>query len=254
MNRVEFMKELEYLLSDISEEDKKDAISYYSDYLEEAGPDNEEQVIREFGSPERIASIIRSDLSGNLEDGGEFTETGYQDQRFKNPGYEMAERFDLPEVREFGKSGEKQTFTEDKAGEGQSVDGSKKETKRNTAKTVAWILLIIAAAPVLLSIGGGIVGVISGVFGMVLTALLLVGGVTFGLLAGGIGLVVGGICFLLVDVMTGSLLLGCGLFLFGTGLLGIAFCAVFYGKFVPWLLRSCVNLAGSLIHGRGQKR
>lgn len=76
MNRDEFMRELEYLLADIPDEEKADAVGYYRDYLEEAGPEGEEAVIREFGSPERIAAIIRSDLAGNLEDGGEFTETG----------------------------------------------------------------------------------------------------------------------------------------------------------------------------------
>ena len=37
MNKMEFMERLEYLLSDIPEEDKVDALAYYRDYLEEAG-------------------------------------------------------------------------------------------------------------------------------------------------------------------------------------------------------------------------
>ena len=69
MRRAEFMKELEYLLQDIPDEEKEEALAYYRDYLEEAGDENEEQVIREFGSPERVAAIIRSDLDGNLENG-----------------------------------------------------------------------------------------------------------------------------------------------------------------------------------------
>ena len=47
MNREIFMKELEYLLQDIPEEDKADALAYYRDYLEEAGEENEEAVIKE---------------------------------------------------------------------------------------------------------------------------------------------------------------------------------------------------------------
>ena len=79
MNREEFMKELEYLLMDIPEEDKQDAVAYYRDYLEDSGDVHEQEVIQEFGSPERVAAIIRADLGGSLEEGGEFTETGYQD-------------------------------------------------------------------------------------------------------------------------------------------------------------------------------
>ena len=47
MRRAEFMKELEYLLQDIPDEEKEEALAYYRDYLEEAGDENEEQVIRE---------------------------------------------------------------------------------------------------------------------------------------------------------------------------------------------------------------
>ena len=64
MNRETFMKDLEYLLQDIPDEEKADALSYYADYLEEAGPENEEKVLKEFGSPERITAIIRADLKG----------------------------------------------------------------------------------------------------------------------------------------------------------------------------------------------
>ncbi len=91
MNRDEFMKKVEYLLSDLPEEETRDALDYYRDYLEEAG-DSAEEAMREFGSPERIASIIRSDLQGNLEDGGEFTDTGYTDERFREPNYQLARR------------------------------------------------------------------------------------------------------------------------------------------------------------------
>ena len=41
MKKEEFMRELEYLLQDIPEEEKEDAIAYYRDYLEEAGADKE---------------------------------------------------------------------------------------------------------------------------------------------------------------------------------------------------------------------
>ena len=79
MNKAEFVRQLEYLLQDIPEDERQEAIFYYRAYLEDAGEENEEQVILEFGSPERVAAIIRSDLNGNLKEGGEFTESGYQD-------------------------------------------------------------------------------------------------------------------------------------------------------------------------------
>lgn len=67
MKKEEFIRQLEYLLQDIQEDDKRDAIDYYSDYLEEAGPEREAEVLEGFGSPERIASMIRTELLGGME-------------------------------------------------------------------------------------------------------------------------------------------------------------------------------------------
>ena len=50
MTRDEFMKELAYLLQDIQDEDKDDAVQYYTDYFEEAGPDKEAEVIQELNT------------------------------------------------------------------------------------------------------------------------------------------------------------------------------------------------------------
>lgn len=45
MKKETFLKELEYLLQDIPDEDKEEALSYYRDYLEEAGSENEDEVM-----------------------------------------------------------------------------------------------------------------------------------------------------------------------------------------------------------------
>ena len=100
MRKEEFFDKLEYLLQDIPDQDREDALAYYRDYLAEAGSGNEEAAIEDFGSPERVAAIIRADLAGNLNDGGSFTDRGYEDERFRDPGYQVAKRLDLPEERE----------------------------------------------------------------------------------------------------------------------------------------------------------
>ena len=53
------MKQLSYLLQDISDEDRTDALDYYENYLDEAGFGYETDITNELGSPERIAAIIR---------------------------------------------------------------------------------------------------------------------------------------------------------------------------------------------------
>lgn len=62
MNRTVFMQQLERLLHDVPESDRIDALTYYNDYFDEAGSEREAEVIRELGSPGKVAAIIKADL------------------------------------------------------------------------------------------------------------------------------------------------------------------------------------------------
>ena len=64
MNRQEFMRRLEQLLEGIPEEEKREAIAYYTSYFEDAGEENEEKIIRELESPEKVAATIWADFPG----------------------------------------------------------------------------------------------------------------------------------------------------------------------------------------------
>ena len=61
MNRIEFMEALSGLLQDIPEEDRMDALKYYNDYFDDAGAENEKNVIDELESPEKVAAKIKAD-------------------------------------------------------------------------------------------------------------------------------------------------------------------------------------------------
>jgi len=80
LNRVEFLKELEELLQDIPTEERMEALTFYDSYFEEAGELNEPIILRELGSPAKVAKSIKLDL-GTIkeEESGEYTERGYQD-------------------------------------------------------------------------------------------------------------------------------------------------------------------------------
>ena len=73
MNRLEFMQRLEALLSDISQSEREEAIQYYNDYLNDAGVENEQEVLDAMGTPEQLAKTIKEGLGDNGTE-GEFTE------------------------------------------------------------------------------------------------------------------------------------------------------------------------------------
>lgn len=91
MDRAEYMKELAYLLQDVSDGEREEALQYYEDYFDDAGPDKEEQVIRELGRPEKVAAIIREGARNGYESlDAEYTENGYRSERYRGPQYEIA--------------------------------------------------------------------------------------------------------------------------------------------------------------------
>ena len=47
----------------LPEAERKDASSYYEDYLDAAGPENEARAIAELGSPEEVARIRGKSVS-----------------------------------------------------------------------------------------------------------------------------------------------------------------------------------------------
>lgn len=79
MNREEFMAKLKALLGDIPADEREEALQYYEDYFDDAGADNEAEVIRELESPQRVAAMIKNDLKHTGND-GEFTENGYEQE------------------------------------------------------------------------------------------------------------------------------------------------------------------------------
>ena len=58
MNKAEFLQALEGGLAAASPEERVAAIQYYTEYLDDAGPEREAEVIAELGSPAKVAADI----------------------------------------------------------------------------------------------------------------------------------------------------------------------------------------------------
>lgn len=219
MNRVEFMEQLERLLSDIPENDRLDAIEYYNNYFDEAGPENESQVIRELGSPGRVAATIKADLNTSESSQSEATGSNYEEQN-------------MPSRKEKGYHAPKQ--------------------KRN----IPWpliIVLLIFASPVLLGVGAGLFGGIVGVFGALfgIAVAVIACGVAF--IVGGVVLFAIGVARIFIFPSEGLIMIGVGSLLLALGIvLTILFIWCTF-KWIPALFRGCVNLCQRLFH-RGERR
>lgn len=67
MNRELFLRQLRALLSDVTEEEREEAIRYYEEYFDEAGPEQEQALLAELGSPAKVAGIIRANVPGSRQ-------------------------------------------------------------------------------------------------------------------------------------------------------------------------------------------
>lgn len=261
MKKEIFLERLEELLQDIPEEEKRDAIGYYRDYLEEAGPEDEERVLAEFQSPEHIAQTIRAELRGELEQEGEFTERGFQDGTYVN-GQTNLSRVDDSENQRSGagtKSGEddsRERFDSDEE-EGKMGDTPKSrfreslhhlKEKITSSKLgiVLIVLLVLVCLPLGFSIlrhtmGSAFAAVISLVVLLILLAVL-----TLAAFTGGIALFILGILSLFKNFALGLMLIGLGITAAGVCLLLICGCILFYGVFLPWAFKSIIRLCRQL--------
>ena len=218
MNRLEFMRELEERLSDIPENERKEALQYYEDYLSDAGEENEQEAMKELGTPEEIAGHIKSGLAGNDE--GAFTENGYEsgESEKNSPAMQTG-------------NGEQSRTTEDP----QKASG-------NGGKILLSILLLVFLSPVILPFAAAVLGLLFG-------AVCAVGGTWIGLLAAGVALFFAGIACLAVGFvklftvpLAGAVLLGVGLLLLGIGLFLTAVMLWMAWKLIPPILRGFVSL------------
>lgn len=63
MSRKEYMDELTKKLVRMPEQERMEAISYYEEYFDEAGEENEEDVIKSLGTPTQVARQILADFA-----------------------------------------------------------------------------------------------------------------------------------------------------------------------------------------------
>lgn len=209
MNRMEFMRDLRIRLSDIPESEREEAIQYYEDYLNDAGVENEQEVMEALGSPEKVAENIKAGLLGNAS--GEFTEAGYKNEK-----------------------------------EDESDRVTVRETVNNNNNTILKIIVIVAAciilSPVIVPIAASAFGVI---FGLIVGAL----GIWFGLLVAGMALGIAGFAVSILGIirlftspLTGVLILGTGLLLMGIGILLTVLMVWASIKLFPPVFLGIVNL------------
>ena len=267
MSRKEFMEQLERLLGELPEQERREALEYYNGYFDDAGEEQEAAVIQELGSPGKVAAMILADLKENQQGNyGEYTEYGYSDQRFEdrnmpeNPQviYEEEEEKSRQRQAENNWDGKKyyDAGSSEKRYNGpyQSTGYGNKEKYPRKGGGM-WVLIVVLAVltcPVWGGIGLGLLGDLLGI-------LLGILGLFVGLIAGGTGMVVGGIVWLvwtfavqLSAPATAAASAGGAILLIALGLLFVTVCLWLTVRIFPAVFRWFVDLIQRIFY-RGRR-
>lgn len=217
MNRKEYMKELAFLLSDISDDERAEALNFYENYFDEAGIDHESQVIQELGEPSRIAAMIKADLKGDFD---EHIEVG--NQGFTNDDFNY--RYEVKDVKTKGEKTEKASSWKQKWHAMESRD-----------KLILAIILVLCVVPLSFPILGMFTGLFAVGFGLALPLFIFFFGfwiVTFVLYVIAIAMIVGGV----IQMFS---LPGAGFICLGVGCLFLGLAQIF-NKIASWFFKTCI--------------
>ncbi len=214
MNRIQFMTQLAALLQDLPVEERREAMKYYNDYFDDAGAENEQKVIAELESPEKVAENLKADLNGTTADNSEFTETGYSRME--------SDKREVPDEKGYAYQGQPQ-----------------EKTSNRTLKIILICAIILIAAPIVLPL---FLGLLATAFAV----LVSVAAAAVSLVICGIVLIVKGIILLIPHLAVGLCLLGTGLILTAVGAIGIVatlkFCIFIFPKLYHGIVAICRKL------------
>lgn len=211
MNREEFLRQLEQLLRDIPESERREAMEYYQNYFEDAGPEREAEIIEELGSPYEVAESIKKDL--------------------------------------FGENYMREDVIKKKAGQNYD-DGQQRQnnTTRNILIGVIVVLTFPFWIGIVAGAFGILVGAIACIFALVVALIAIVGAFfVAGFVMAGIGIVK----MLTGFPAIGLILLAIGMFMLAASLLGLLAVVWIGMSIVPWVVRSIVNLCRKIFQKRG---
>ncbi len=218
MKKQEFMNQLESLLQDIPEQERTEAIQYYNDYFEDAGEENEQEVVEALGSPYKVAENIKRDL--------------YQNRNTYE--YEQDKVAAGKEVVKYQPQMERMEYT--------PVDT--KKSGLSVRIIVLIVILCVLASPILFVLLLLLLSILitAAIMWMGVVISIGVSAVSF-LVAGAISVVVG-IGGIFLHPMAGIGVVGAGLLLAAFGLLAVMLEVFIVGKLTPavfrgirWILR-----------------
>ena len=252
MNRIEFMETLSRLLLDIPEEDRIDALKYYNDYFDDAGSENEQNVIEELESPEKVAMKIKADRE----------DTGTTEEYDTDTGKGQAERTSDSEYKaQTDTENTYQYYQEDRSGDekdnkiyqdnGSYEYGERQENKPWTNKWLKWtmiVAIVVIGCPIVIPLAAGLLALIAGIVIAAFCVFVAIVLAFAAVVMAGVVLFAAGIGCMIANPGVGLAVLGAGLMAVAIGVIGtvvgVRLCIIVF----PGIVRGIVYILRKPFH------
>lgn len=275
MNREEFLAALEQDLADVSAEERSEALKFYSEFLDEAGPEREAEVIAELGEPHRVANIIRANmgLEGIAGVHAQPAEDAEKSQPRPEAADEGASAAPRPELTLDGPDWTGTQQAQETAGQAgwETADGAASRDRDSAAYTgaagsghtysgpaytgypgnqashrsdnrILWIILLVVTFPIWIGLAGGLLGLVFGLAG----ALLGIAGAGIGVICSGVFHAIGALVSLAGNPVGAMVDLGFGLIRVAVGVLMTGLGVWLIAKAVPFAVRLVSRIARAI--------
>lgn len=224
MNRQEYIFDLRSRLTSLPENEINEAMRYYSEFFDDAGVENEQDVIEKLGSPSVVAAQILMECSQKALSTNVIN-TGATDNQLKENNFNSNNNYKPQQEYKAPKS-------------------------NPTSSTILKIVLIILALPIALPLGFAFLAV---VFAISLTIFALLASITiagFALLLSGVLLFAIGVINLFIAPGKAVLALGVSLLLVGFGTL----ITILFVNLLVLTFKGLIKLLNKIFNKGGSKR
>ena len=240
MKRKDFLDQLEYLLQDVDESDRQDALDYYRDYMDEAGVYDMDDVGDLFDRPEKVALSIRASLNDDPDEQIEVSEHGFKhihtEEQTNVPNlYKHTEHTETEEAQD----AEWHSASES---EEKIYEAEPEKSLNLNMKLILIIATCLVLSPVILGLGSGVIGLVFGIIGGIIGLTFGVGGAALGCLVGGAVLLVKSVLRIAVSVPQGIFMMGIALLILAVGILLVILTIIIFKRFIPWIIQSVRSL------------
>ncbi len=196
MNRDEYLKQLRSYLNNMPLDEVDNVMEYYFEYFSEAGVENEQDIIKELGTPQELAKKIYSDynaMNGNENNNYQYenqNNNAYQSEFYNNNYYNN------------------------------TAYSTYKAPKKSMGLKIALIIMTVLASPIWLGIVVAILGVVFSVVITVLAVAFSIGVVGVTLIGSGLFIFVLSFkAIIQLGIITGIHIMGVALLAIGFGVL-----------------------------------